>query len=175
VISDNYGGARDLAMLLLDRIGPASGPLLFVGGRGTDHNTAERIRGVRDAHEARGLALPDSHVLTCGYASEKAQRALDALAFDVPAALFVNSTISLEGVVRWMRASGHTLPFGCFDWDPFAALLAENVGMVKQDVGELVSTIFDLLDDPPGNTDITRIPCMLCAGGRGDDFEKANC
>ncbi|SLN65899.1 HTH-type transcriptional regulator DegA [Roseivivax jejudonensis] len=162
VISDNYNGARELALLLLDRIGPASGPLLFVGGRGTDHNTAERIRGVRDAHEARGLALPESHVLTCGYASDKAQSALDTLAFDVPEALFVNSTISLEGVVRWMRSNGQTLPFGCFDWDPFAALLEENVGMVKQDVTALVSTIFDRLDEPSGEADVIQIPCILC-------------
>lgn len=162
VISDNYSGARDLALLLLDKIAPTGQPLLFVGGRGTDHNTAERIRGVRDAHESRGVALPDSHVLTCGYASAKAQRALDRLAFDMPPALFVNSTISLEGVVRWMRSHGQTVPFGCFDWDPFAALLAENVGMVKQDVTALVSTIFDRLDDPAREADVTQIPCILC-------------
>lgn len=173
VISDNYSGARDLAALLLDTVGPEKGSLLFVGGRGTDHNTAERIRGVRDAHEALGLTLPESHVLTCGYASEKAHTALGTLHIDLPAALFVNSTISLEGVVRWMRANGRRVPFGCFDWDPFAALLDENVGMVKQDVTALVSAIFDRLDGPPGRPDVIQVPCILCPDNPRSTAERS--
>lgn len=165
IVSDNYGGARDLAALILDRVGTGSGPLLFVGGRSSDHNTGERIRGVRDEHAARGLELPDTHVLTCGYASEKVWRALDAFEFDLPDAFFVNSTISLEGVVKWLRARKRKVKFGCFDWDPFAALLDDNLGMVRQDVPAMVSATFDHLDAPTHVPEIIRVPCILCPAG----------
>src|SRR5690606_8326083 len=45
VISDNFAGARDLTRLVLDRTERDlgwSGPLHFVGGRRSDHNTAAR-------------------------------------------------------------------------------------------------------------------------------------
>lgn len=168
VISDNYAGARELTALILDRVGTDNGPLLFVGGRAADHNTGARIRGFRDEHAERGIELPDSHVLTCGYASEKARKALDDLDFELPGALFVNSTISLEGVVRWLRANKRRTLFGCFDWDPFAALLEDNVGMVRQDVSAMVSAIFDRLDTPLDDREEVRVPCILCHPGETD-------
>ncbi len=161
VISDNYTGARDLAHLILDRAGRDGQPLLFVGGRAGDNNTAARIAGVRDAHAERGIEFPETHVLACGYASDKAQAALEQLDFELPGAFFVNSTISLEGVVRWLRAGGHRVMFGCFDWDPFAALLTENVGMVRQNVPAMVSAVFAHLDDPSQTTETLKIPCIL--------------
>ena len=53
VISDNYGGALELTRRVLancEREYGEKAPLLFIGGRGTDHNTMERVRGFRDAH-----------------------------------------------------------------------------------------------------------------------------
>lgn len=176
VISDNYAGARDLTALILDRVGTQNGPLLFVGGRSSDHNTGARIQGFRDEHAARGIELPETHVLTCGYASQKAWRALGELDFEMPSALFVNSTISLEGVVRWLRANDRRALFGCFDWDPFAALLEDNIGMVKQDVSAMVSAIFDRLNSPPDNREVISVPCILCLPGEdvATDVDRAS-
>lgn len=166
VISDNYTGARDLTALIFERVGMQRGPLLFVGGRLEDHNTAARLDGFRDEHAARGIDVPDRYILACGYASEKAERALTSVSSESPPALFVNSTISLEGVIRWLRTERRDVPFGCFDWDPFAAQLADNIGMVQQDVAGLVATAFARIDAPAELPDIAYVPCILRARDR---------
>ncbi|MCE6951325.1 LacI family DNA-binding transcriptional regulator [Cereibacter sphaeroides] len=145
VVSDNFGGARDLTHLLLDRL--PSQPLLFIGGRPSDHNTAERIRGFRAAHADRDISLPAEAILACGYAAEKAEAALSARGTPLPRGLFVNSTITLEGVVRWLRRQSPApdVQIGAFDWDPFAALLSDCVGMVEQDVARMLEEVFRLI------------------------------
>ena len=68
----------------------------------------------------------------------------------LPRALFVNSTIALEGVTRFLK----TLPdaelarstFGCFDWDPFAGYLRFPLWMVRQNIEGLLGAAFDILD-----------------------------
>lgn len=153
VVSDNFGGARDLSHLILTRTETAFGrrkPLMFLGGRRTDHNTLERIRGFRAAHEAAGIPLQEAHILPCGYAADKVEHALDALEGPLADGIFVNSTIALEGVVRWLkrrRLDPEACLFGCFDWDPFAAMLTGNVGMVRQNVPAMLTALFALLDD----------------------------
>lgn len=162
VVSDNFGGSRDLARLMLNR---RPGPLLFIGGRPTDHNTAERIRGFRAAHAERGIDLPESAILACGYAAEKAERALAARGGPLPAGLFVNSTITLEGVVRWLRrtAPDSTTEIGAFDWDPFAALLSDVVAMVEQDVTRMLDEVFRLIDAAPDPALRIEVPTILRA------------
>lgn len=168
VISDNYTGALDLARHILDRCERDlnhKGPLLFVGGRATDHNTGARIRGFRDAHAERGIQVPEELILACGYAAEKAERALAALDMPLPKGLFVNSTITLEGVVRWLNEnrppSEYPLRYGCFDWDPFAVLLPGNVGMVQQDVTHLLDKVFELMKTPSEASEPILVPCIL--------------
>ncbi|MBE7209547.1 MAG: substrate-binding domain-containing protein [Gluconacetobacter diazotrophicus] len=156
VISDNFAGALDVARQVLDacelEFGVAE-PMLFIGGRAGDHNTRERLRGFHAAHAERGLRVPAELVHTAGYAAEKAEHALNRLASrrrTLPTGFFVNSTISLEGVVRWLRGRGEAeLPvrLGCFDFDPFAELLPEAVAMVRQDVDALLATLFRLIDE----------------------------
>lgn len=168
VISDNYNGSLDLARHILDRceqdLGYA-GPLLFVGGRASDHNTSARIRGFLDAHAERGITVPPDFIVTCGYAAEKAEQALASLDIPTPKGLFVNSTITLEGVVRWLNErftpAERQLRYGCFDWDPFAVLLAENVGMVQQDVSGLLGKVFELLETPTEPAEPVLVPCIL--------------
>lgn len=163
VISDNYLGAHDLTCRVLARCRDELGqnePLVFVGGRGTDHNTAERIRGFRDAHTEAGLTVKPDNILACGYAADKAAKALSELAVrtrSAPRAMFVNSTITLEGVVRWLKDNHHLAGcparLGCFDWDPFAALLYENIEMVRQDVPQMLAALFKVIEHrqpPPG-------------------------
>ncbi len=176
VVSDNYRGARGLSGYILDvcaeTVG-AVGPLVFVGGRAADHNTEERIRGFRDAHAERGIAVPDGHVLACGYAAEKARAALAGFEYSVPFGMFVNSMITLEGVVAWIdgldgKADDH-IRFGVFVWDPFAAHLPQNVGMIRQDVRRMLDLVFEWIEDPSERQGITLVPCTLQttkAGGR---------
>ena len=168
VISDNYAGARDLTNILLDRCESdlgLKGPLHFVGGRLSDHNTSARLRGFLDAHRERGLVVPDSHRLAPGYSDDKVERKLESLQPSGAMGLFVNSTISLEGVVRWFQnsAKGRTLQlrYGCFDFDPFAALLPGNVGMVQQDTVTMLKRVFDLLDNGETPSDPILVPCIL--------------
>lgn len=157
VISDNFQGALELTRRVLDNCEKELGrkaPLMFVGGRGTDHNTSERIRGFRAAHHEIGITPDENLILACGYAPEKAEQSLKALAERIgslPHGMFVNSTISLEGVIRWIRRSGHygerKPQIGCFDFDPFVALLGENIEMVRQDVPKMLDAIFDIIDN----------------------------
>jgi LacI family fructose operon transcriptional repressor len=156
VISDNFRGALELTRRVFancERDLGLKAPLLFVGGRGSDHNTSERIRGFRAAHQEIGISPNENFILACGYAPEKAEQSLKGLAErtgSLPRGMFVNSTISLEGVMRWIRISRHygeSKPLiGCFDFDPFVALLSQNVEMVRQDVPRMLDAIFDILD-----------------------------
>lgn len=155
IISNNHQGAKDLTEALIHRIGKsgASGrKLLFVGGRSWDHNTQERIRGFTDAARAAGIALVGDDVQPCGYAADKAEHVFrnHVQTSGLPDGVFVNSTISLEGVINWFRAEGmdklNELAFGCFDWDPFAAMINPNIIMVRQDVDTMVNKLFEALD-----------------------------
>ncbi|MFU8825152.1 substrate-binding domain-containing protein [Yoonia sp.] len=168
VISDNYGGAHQLTHLILNRRQTeldAKDALIFVGGRASDHNTAERIRGFIAAHDDQGIDVPADNIRACGYAADKAAAVLQELGPALAKGVFVNSTISLEGVVSWLSKLTLTekrdIRIGCFDWDPFAALLPENVGMVQQDVPRMLNQAFELLKAPTSPGQPTHIPCIL--------------
>lgn len=171
VISDNFAGARELTRRILmnceERLGKKE-PLLFIGGRGSDHNTAERIRGFRAAHADLGVPVEEDHILACGYAPEKAEKALDDLALKGNAlsrGMFVNSTISLEGVIRWIRRSGHlddrNLVLGCFDWDPFVTLLGNGIEMVRQDVPGMLAKVFEIIESGASKPGIIQVPPLI--------------
>ncbi|WP_313349572.1 substrate-binding domain-containing protein [Paracoccus sp. (in: a-proteobacteria)] len=171
VISDNYGGALVLTRrILADSASsrPPGGPILFVGGRITDHSTSERLRGFRDAHAEAGIAIDETMVLTPGYAQEKAHLALkDYLAQhdNAPKAIFVTSTITLEGVLHAIKESrlydGLFPSIGCFDWDPLVAALDSRILMVRQDVPSMLKALFDLLEAAPGPPGIVSIPTLF--------------
>lgn len=173
VISDNFAGARELTLNILDRAaadGQSGQPLMFIGGRGTDHNTRERLRGFRAAHAERGITLTEGAVLTCGYAATRAAEALDAFiarAEPMPVGMFINSTISLEGVMRWFRRAEtpglDRIKLGCFDWDPFAEMLGDGIVMIRQDVETMLTTLFDLIDNGPSDLRRIEIPPISLA------------
>lgn len=158
VISDNFKGAFELTQTILTQckvMGRGKQPLLFIGGRGNDHNTKERIKGFRAAHDALGISVDEHNILICGYAADKAERSLSSFvqthtANTMPPGMFVNSTISLEGVMRWIKSSSTDcfagVKIGCFDWDPFAELLNEHMVMVRQDVPQMLNIVFKLID-----------------------------
>ncbi|MGB3876961.1 MAG: LacI family DNA-binding transcriptional regulator [Shinella zoogloeoides] len=171
VISDNYGGALELTRRVLancEREYGGKAPLLFVGGRGTDHNTIERVRGFRDAHAQAGVTVDESLVMTCGYAPDKAEKAMRQMAENasvLPRGMFVNSTISLEGVMRWIRRSGRYADgvphLGCFDWDPFVAMLGDHIEMVRQDVPKMLEAVFGIIDAGTTDPAVIQIPPIV--------------
>lgn len=171
IISDNYTGAKKLTENILvqstARYGTAL-PLYFIGGRKTDHNTAERLRGFIDAHAAQGLSVPEKNLLVRGYSLGNIALTLeDAFGngeIHLPG-IFVNSTISLEGVVGWLAQRGLTdkkqPPLGCFDWDPFASMLGHNISMVRQDVPAMLDAVFKIIDIGEVSSRTVEIPPLL--------------
>ena len=174
VISDNYSGAKVLTQRILlknQTVTEKAKPLIFIGGRQHDHNTQERIRGFIDAHKELKIKVPKRNILACGYAPEKAEKALQDYFYQyknqadwqiVQGGIFVNSTISLEGVMRWlnqMQFMGEFQPnIGCFDWDPFVALLGKDIEMVKQDVPAMLEQVFKLIDEENNKIQLIEVP-----------------
>lgn len=158
VISDNYSGARQLTEQLIarsraQRSRKRNRPY-FVGGLASDYATQRRMEAFKDTLQAHfGEVLP-AQLNPCGYEGELAEAAVRALHADLgglPRALFINSTIALEGVVRFLSQ----LPpeelaactFGCYDWDPFAMHLRFPLIMVRQNVQGLLEKAFQIIDD----------------------------
>src|SRR5436190_3303418 len=157
VISDNYWGAQQLTQALIDRSTTLRtrrrNKPYFVGGIPTDYATRRRMEGFADVVKTRFGRMDPEQVDACGYDGDLAEAAVRALyqrLDGLPRALFVNSTIALEGVVRLLK----TLPpdelqrcaFGCYDWDPFASVLSFPLLMVRQDVGGLLREAFRIID-----------------------------
>jgi len=157
VISDNYWGAQQLTQALIDRSKPlrsrSRNQAHFVGGIATDHATRRRIDGFADVIRARFGRVDAEQIDACGYEGERAEAAVAALhrrLGGLPRMVFINSTIALEGVVRYLK----TLPvdelgqctFGCYDWDPFASVLSFPLLMVRQNVEGLLGEAFRIID-----------------------------
>lgn len=157
IISDNFWGAQQLTLALIAKSKPiraaARNSPYFLGGLATDYATLRRIEGFSDAVRSSLGHLSPEQVDACGYEPDLAEAAVAALyrrLNGLPRALFVNSTIALEGVVRFLK----TLPqaeldrctFGCYDWDPFAGMLSFPLLMVRQNVDGLMEQAFKILD-----------------------------
>ncbi|MFA3919943.1 LacI family DNA-binding transcriptional regulator [Ruegeria hyattellae] len=169
IISDNYTGAYKLTAALIDRANAVGSnwqnDFLFVGGRPTDHNTSERIRGFREAITDAGALPTEENIMACGYAAAKSKAALSAKVEStgrMPTAMFVNSTVSLEGVFDWLgqhhRKALDTILFGSFDWDPFAQYTAQNLFSVRQDVPSMLDAMFRIIDsEPPHEAEVIQV------------------
>ncbi|WP_295954595.1 LacI family DNA-binding transcriptional regulator [Rhodoferax sp.] len=157
VISDNYWGAQQLTACLLLHSTPQRvarrNKLYFLGGVASDYATRRRVDGFSDTLTAQFGLVEPGQIEACGYESSGAEAAIKALYLrlgGLPRALFINSTMVLEGVILFLK----TLPaaelarctFGCYDWDPFAAYLSFPLWMVRQDDGGLLGAAFDILD-----------------------------
>jgi LacI family fructose operon transcriptional repressor len=157
VVSDNYWGAQQLTDALIKRSAPVGNSLrdkiYFVGGLASDQATQRRIKGFSDVIARHFGRVSASQIDACGYEGELAEAAVRRLherLGGLPRALFINSTIALEGVVRFLN----TLPptelqgctFGCYDWDPFAEMLSFPLIMVRQNVAGLLTEAFRIID-----------------------------
>lgn len=161
VISDNYWGAQQLTQRLLAHSQPQRAArrnkLYFLGGSASDHATRRRIDGFTETLTAQFGAMESAQIEACGYDAAMAEAAIRALyrrLGGLPRALFVNSTMVLEGVILFLK----TLPaaeltrctFGCYDWDPFAAYLSFPLWMVRQDDKGLLDAAFQILEAGTG-------------------------
>jgi len=166
VISDNRWGARELTARLIERsTAPRSSKrnrFCFVGGIPGDYNTVGRIEGFSEAVIEAFGSMDRADVDACGYEADQAEAAVQAIygrLGGLPRGLFVNSTIALEGVVRFLK----TLPLdevrkctiGSYDWDPFATCLSFPLLMVRQDIPGLLGRAFEIIDS--GKFDSTEI------------------
>ncbi len=168
IISDNFAGAFELTNRLISSCGRTDPSALFIGGRASDHNTKERIRGFHEAFRLHGLDVPKENVLSCGYAAEKAHVAYRSWinANEAhPDLLFVNSTISLEGLLPLIDPTTnkevHSPVVGCFDWDPFAARISPSMIMVRQDVAHMLKALFEEIEKPSENIRLMQIPTII--------------
>jgi LacI family fructose operon transcriptional repressor len=157
VISDNYWGAQQLTQALIERSTPVRPAIrnkaYFVGGLASDYATQRRIEGFADVIKTRFGRLDTRQIDACGYEGDLAEAAVRALynrLGGLPRALLINSTIALEGVVRFLKTLSrqelHACTFGCYDWDPFASVLSFPVLMVRQNVEGLVGQAFKIID-----------------------------
>jgi LacI family fructose operon transcriptional repressor len=157
VISDNYWGAQQLTQALIDRSTATRAALrnkaYFVGGLASDYATQRRIEGFADVIKLRFGRIDADQVDACGYEADLAEAAVRRLhrrLRGLPRALFINSTIALEGVVRFLQTLDATelerCTVGCYDWDPFASVLSFPVLMVRQNVEGLLGEAFRIID-----------------------------
>jgi LacI family fructose operon transcriptional repressor len=158
VISDNYEGSRILTEAIIRQF-PAENPLssdeLFLFGGRNDEASRERIRGFRDVkRELLGTDF-EASIQPTNYSPNTARVAFEKFFNErqrLPRALFVNSSINFEGLLRFMsnhpRELFADLVVGCFDYDPFASFLPFPVLMIRQDVEGMITKAFELIKEP---------------------------
>ena len=171
VVSDNYDGARVLTEALINAF-PEGEPLtadelMLIGGR-EDEATRARVRAFHDVRMARFGASPAEGVDLVGYSARNAKLAFERH-FEargrLPRAVFINSAINFEGLLRFLTDhrgddfSGQVI--GGFDYVPFASFLSFPVIMIRQDAERMVATAFELLDRAPEAPGVVLIPPQL--------------
>jgi LacI family fructose operon transcriptional repressor len=159
VISDNYEGGRILTEAIIRQFS-ANDPLkpeeLFLFGGSDDHASRERIRGFYDVKSMLLGRAFEASVQATGYSPNTTRVAFEKYFEEngrLPRALFINSSINFEGLLRFMSAHPHEtfsdLVVGCFDYDPFASFLPFPVLMMRQDVEGMIAKAFELIDHSP--------------------------
>jgi LacI family fructose operon transcriptional repressor len=150
VISDNYWGAAQLTETLIARstahAAKGRDRLYFVGGEAADYATQRRIQGFTDKVTAAFGSVTAEQIRTCGYEVAAAQGEISKLYAQLrglPRGLFLASSLSLEGAVRFLK----TCAIGSYDWNPFAGCLKFPVDMVRQDVDGLLAAAFKIIDE----------------------------
>ena len=155
VISDNYEGACALTRAIVERVretGPLAADEIYLFGGRDDHASRERIRGFRDVKRDMLGGDPDICIQPTGYSPGMTARAFEAF-YDnhgkLPKCFFVNSSINLEGLMRFLAQHPHEtfadIVVGCYDYDPFASFLPFPVFMIRQDSEAMISKGFEIL------------------------------
>ncbi|MGQ0564372.1 MAG: LacI family DNA-binding transcriptional regulator [Gemmobacter sp.] len=178
VITDNQAGARRLTEAILSTLRPrgqaARDKVYFIGGDARLHASSRRIAGFRDGIEAALGRCDDDQVIACGYDPDRALAELQALyqrLGGLPAGLFANSINVFESLLRFLidlpEAELAAMSIGCFDYEPYGALLRFPVHMMRQRHRQLVRRAYELLDQgTEGNVLITVEPELCLAHDR---------
>ncbi|SNY92228.1 transcriptional regulator, LacI family [Cohaesibacter sp. ES.047] len=157
VVTDNEAGSLALTQEILRSMpkGPASDRHrpYFIGGDATLPATASRIHSFR-AEVTRQLGqCTDDQIIACSYDSDRAEQEIKELYAHLgglPAGLFINSSATFEGVLRFLaiipEADLRNCSIGFFDFEPFGMLLRFPVHMVRQRHRELIKQAFKLLE-----------------------------
>lgn len=171
VITDSAAGAAELTRAMLARLEGAHAPAVhFVGGTPGLPSTEARRAGFGEVLGAAGLLRRPDQIDCCGYDAGRAAasvRALRARLGGLPDALFVNSILCFEGVAHVLatlpEAETARLVLGCFDYDPFVALMRFPVIMVRQRAAEMIRLCFAALDgaEPDPTVHLVRPELML--------------
>lgn len=156
VISDNFEGARLLTQAIIEhawRDGPVAPEDIYLFGGRNDHASRERIRGFREVKRSMLGADPDACIQPTGYSPAMTARAFEAFYQShgkLPRAFFVNSSINLEGLLRFLAQHPHEtfadIIVGCYDYDPFGSFLPFPVFMIRQDSEAMIAKGFAILE-----------------------------
>ncbi|MGY4750491.1 LacI family DNA-binding transcriptional regulator [Pannonibacter sp. Q-1] len=156
VISDNFEGARMLTRAIIEQA-QQDGPVLphevyLFGGR-DDHASRERIRGFSDVKQAMLGGDPKACIHPTGYSPAMTARAFETFYEahgKLPRCFFVNSSINLEGLMRFLGQHPHEtfadIIVGCYDYDPFGSFLPFPVYMIRQDSEAMIAQGFRILE-----------------------------
>lgn len=156
VTTDNFAGGEMLAKSIIEYFGEDA-PLqaeefCLFGGR-DDESTRQRIKGFHHAKQVMLGSDPDDCVFKTGYSPANTLAALDnyrARHGRLPRGLFINSSINLEGLLRFMVEHPdeplNDIVVGCYDYDPFASFLSFPVISILQDVEGMIAKAFELMD-----------------------------
>lgn len=171
VISDNRHGAEILTSAILahaEKDGPLGPDDVILFGGHDDHASRARIDGFHATKAAFfGVDNGDDIEIT-GYSPRMTELAFERF-FErkgrLPRCFFVNSSINLEGLLRFMgRHDGEAfgdIVVGCFDYDPFASFLPFPVYMIKPDIAQMLKKGFGLLAENRTEPEVTMIEPTL--------------
>lgn len=158
VISDNFEGARMLTRAIIERAqeeGPLDPDEVFLFGGRDDHASRERIRGFRDIKNALLKSDNEACIQPTGYSPGMTARAFETFYEShgkLPRCFFVNSSINLEGLIRFLGQHPHEtfadIIVGCYDYDPFGSFLPFPVYMIRQDSEAMIEEGFKILKTP---------------------------
>jgi LacI family transcriptional regulator len=153
VMPDNVGGARALAVALLNlghrRIGVITGPPLLT-------TTRDRLAGFRDALDEAGVELPDARIVPSDFTRETGAAAAALLldrAPDLTAIFGMNDAVAI-GALRELRGRGLRVPddvsVAGFDDMPVAADVTPALSTVHVPMAELGARAMALALDEAG-------------------------
>ncbi|MDP1575214.1 MAG: catabolite repressor protein, partial [Cypionkella sp.] len=153
VITDNREGARGLSNLILASMplppGTGLAGVYFLGGDADQFATGDRIEGFREAMRQSSQPWDENQIIPSTYDPGKTRESLvtlHATLGGLPSGLLVNSITCFEGVLDFLGGLPedeiNRCVFGCYDYDPLAALLRFPVHMVRQRHRALIQTAY---------------------------------
>ena len=173
VVSDNAGGAAHAVSYLLERGHRRIG---FLGDLLSIMTAEERLRGYRQALQARGVAADDALIRTDLRDPSVAAAAVDQMLAlpEPPTALFTAQNLLTIGGVRSLRRAGRQREIALIGFDDvsLADMLDPAISVVAQDAQALgraaADQLFRRLDGDTGPTVHLVIPVSLIARGSGE-------